>query len=727
MKNQILGGMAALAVSCMGQGMVGENVSELVFPDQPQAAEWYNGFIHSFFTNRINIENTIFPREYLAISDVWLNGAQWNGHSIQQQHRQVLLDQQVDAEGYVLTQQHGANSHDHGWPFPHWIQVPGKNGSRGVTAGWQFYDNPLDWEIVYQPARAALPNHFSTAATEQWTLQGLESKGINQQKNAWELKATGGFPTITSPEGVTLDPFNCPFIQIRWNVAGKVGAFRPYMEWMREGDSDWSNGRRMQVYADWSPGYSEATGMFHSILPLHNHPEWNGKIVRIRFCLSASDAPPETFHVNSIFTHWDTRHLVNNAIYIKAAFDYFRWTGDVDLLRQALPRLRLAMRYMMEEGHGLELNHIRCTWHGHDGRPGYLVDPNGTKTWQPGHGKGGNYWDLLPIGWDDMYTTTHYYASLLAMAQLEEAAANPGWAMPRGFQALEPAALRTHAANVKAKANNLFFDDKAGRFVGCIDADGVKRDYGFTFVNLEAIHYGIANEENAKKIMQWIDGDRTVEGDTSTGADIYRYRLAPRATTKRNIEWYAHAWTGPETLPFGGQVQDGGAVLGFSFYDVMSRIKTLGADNAWRRLMEIRAWDEEVQAYGGYRNYYGEGKGGTTLQGGGTAGGVGIDFEFTESSMLSAVVPLGFMGLRPDGQVLNIEPNLPADCPQMTVRNLLYRDVPMDVTVSDSSIKLVVKSEPENSFIVKFENTVLLVKGAGTFLSPAGAGKPPLQ
>jgi len=432
--------------------------------------------------------------------------------------------------------------------------------------------------------------------------------------------------------------------------------------------------------------------------------------------MSASDQPPETFYVRSVFTHWDTRHLVNNAIYIKAAFEYFRWTGDADFLREILPRLRLAMRYMMEEGHGLELNHIRCTWHGHDGRSGYTVDKDGEKNFHVGHGKGGNYWDLLPLGWDDMYTTTHYYASLLAMAQIEEAVAdNPGWAMPKGFQTLEPAFLREHAAQVKETANQKFWNDRDGRFVGCIDADGVPHDYGFTFINLEAIHYGIANETNANRIMEWVDGKRDVAGDTSVGSDIYAYRLAPRATTKRNIEWYAHAWTGPESIPFGGQVQDGGAVLGFSFYDIMSRIKTLGPDNAWARLMEIREWDEEVAAYGGYRKYYGDGKGGTTLQGGNTAGGIGIDFEFTESSMLSAVVPLGFMGLRPDGDVLNIEPNLPKDCPSMAVRNLLYQGVRMDVAVQPGKVNIHVHSTPPSAFTIRFGDYEQQVEKTGTY------------
>jgi len=723
MKKLMCIGLAVIAATVafgesapIGKGTFGENTTAFVFPDQPETATWYNGYMQSFFTNRVDIGTPLFPKEYLALSDSWMNGAFWDTARIQEHTRNDLLDAQMDEEGYLFAQQHGGTSHDLGWPFPHWVQVPGEDGSEGVTAGWHFYDNPLEWEIVYNAAREWLPKHFSKKATKEWTLDGLKSKGINQEKNAWELQTTDGFPSLTSPEGVELDPFNCPFVQIRWNVEGKVDAFRPYMEWMREGDTDWSASRRMNFYPDWFRDYSNDTGMFHSMLPLYQHPEWNGKITRLRVCMSASDSPPETFYVRSIFTHWDTRHLVNNAIYIKAAWEYFRWTGDTAFLREILPRLRIAMRYMMEEGHGLELNHIRCTWHGHDGRPGYTVNTDGTKTFHPGHGKGGNYWDLLPLGWDDMYTTTHYYASLVAMAQIEQAVAeHPGWVMPRGFQSLEPDFLREHAAQVKETTNRKFWNERDGRFVGCIDADGIPHDYGFTFINLEAIHYGIANETNATQIMGWIDGKREVEDDTSVGSDIYTYHLAPRATTKRNIEWYAHVWTGPESLPFGGQVQDGGAVLGFSFYDIMSRIKTIGPDNAWARLIEIRKWDQEVAAYGGYRKYYGDGKGSSTLQGGGTAGGIGIDAEFTESSMLSAVIPLGFMGLRPDGGVLNIEPNLPADCPAMAVRNLLYQGVRMDVAVQNDQVNIRVYSRPAASFTIRFGTQEKQVEEAGRY------------
>jgi hypothetical protein len=111
-------------------------------------------------------------------------------------------------------------------------------------------------------------------------------------------------------------------------------------------------------------------------------------------------------------------------------------------------------------------------------------------------------------------------------------------------------------------------------------------------VNLDAIWYGLANDENARTAMDWISGARIVEGDTSTGTDIYHWRFGPRATTLRNVEWYAFPWTRPEHIPWGGQVQDGGAVLGFTFYDLMARLKVYGPDNAWQRLVEILQWEK---------------------------------------------------------------------------------------------------------------------------------------
>ena len=51
---------------------------------------------------------------------------------------------------------------------------------------------------------------------------------------------------------------------------------------------------------------------------------------------------------------------------------------------------------------------------------------------------------------------------------------------------------------------------------------------------------------------------------------------------------YFWGWSNPESVPWGNQVQDGGAVLGFSYHDLMARLKTAGPDDAWQRL--ARSW-----------------------------------------------------------------------------------------------------------------------------------------
>ncbi|MFA5688633.1 MAG: glycosyl hydrolase family 65 protein [Kiritimatiellales bacterium] len=718
MKKTVFTAVLICAGIAGAKGTVDTNLTSFSFSAQPAVSRWYNDYLSRFFTGRVT-ENATYSMEYKAIADVWLSGAFWDRQPVQLSTRNRLLNTPINSEGFISAQQHPANSLDIGWPFPVWPQVPG--GHKGISAGWHFYDEPWPWELVIKNVRnhpKMYPDVMGAAAAKAWTLDQMTDGGLIPARRVWKLDAAGTHPSLTSPAGTTLDAYNCPYIQIRWSSSGAIdGEYTPYMEWLGGGESNWSETRRMYFYPEKTPLSESTGGLFHSSLPLYRHPEWTGRIERIRFTFP-TDGTARTFFIHSIFSHWDTRHLVNNAIYIKAANEYFRWTGDYGFLRQIMPRLRTALRYMMDEGHALELDNIRCTWPGHDGRPGYDVDANGKKTFRIGHGKGGNYWDLLPMGWDDMYTTTHYYASLLVMAQLEELAAeNPGWDVPAGVAKFDPAFLREHAAKVKENTNKKFWNDKDRRFTGCIDADGVVRDYGFTFVNLEAVYYGIASGGHAREIFKWINGERIVRNDTSRGKDIYIFRLAPRATTKRNVGWYGHSWTGPETLPFGGQVQDGGAVLGFSFYDVMSRIKILGADNAWKRLMEIYNWDDEVQKYGGYRKYYGDGKGGTTLQGGGTAGGIGIDFEFTESSMISAVIPFGFMGLNPDGNVLNIMPNLPKACPEMTVRNLRYHGTPLDVTVSAQRAEIQVKSAPPAELKIRFSGgEIITIRDAGRYL-----------
>jgi hypothetical protein len=323
---------------------------------------------------------------------------------------------------------------------------------------------------------------------------------------------------------------------------------------------------------------------------------------------------------------------------------------------------------------------------GHDGRSGLEIRPDGKKIVHHGRGIGNNYWDLLPMGYKDCYATIQYYDTLRVMTALErEITAHPEWNIPNGPLREDPERLLQHATEVKSRAGGMFWNDATGRFVCSIDVDGKAYDFGFTFLNLEAIYYGFATDKQAQVIMKWMRGERTVEGDTSHGKDIYHWRFAPRATTKRNVEYYFWGWHAPESIPFGGQVQDGGAVLGFSYHDLMSRLKIRGPDDACGRLKEICRWFAEVQAAGGYREYYKDGKRGT-LQGGGTPGGLGLDKEFFESILVPQVMINGFLGFKPQGDGFEIAPRLPTDWPSLKITRIHFHEFTFDITATRKSI-----------------------------------------
>ncbi len=676
-------------------------------PGHEKDARWLSRYLWYHFSHRGGAGPCLFNQEYVTTSDLWMGGAKHPRlpHLIQPTHRHNLLAIRMDDEGYVWTHQHFSHAHEHGWPFPMWTQ--GRAGKDGLTAGWHFQTNGPGWVWQHYLRHHPKSPYGRARAIEGWELHHVASKGIVEGR--WRLVATGAAPTITTPATVSIDAFNSPFVQLRWRRAPQAdGATRPYIEWLAEGDTAFGPDRRVEILpGTGNPAYEAVSKTTHSLVRMHRHPTWQGRVRRIRIHLAPDHdgTTPLTFDIDSFFTVYDTRHSINNPIYILACWNLYRWTGDRGFLAKVIGPMRRALRYQQTVMGGLEHKHIRNPWVGHDGLAGWLRGPDGKKQMRKGHGIGNNYWDLLPFGWDDMYATSQYYASTLVMAEVEQAILDhPEWKLPRGEPALDPASLRRHAAEVRAEANATFWNEATGRFVACIDQAGKRHDYGFTFLNLDAIWYGMANDEHARSIMEWLGGKRIVTGDTSTGEDIYHWRFGPRATTKRNVEWYGFFWTHPENIPWGGQVQDGGAVLGFSFYDMWAWLHVVGPDAAWDRLAELLRWEREVWAAGGYRKYYEGGKRGTTLQGGGTAGGLGIDHEFWESSLVPSIVVYGFLGLDPDATSLVIRPKLPKACPTMGVSDVLYRGVRLDVRAGAESVELALKDKPAEPIVLRFDD-----------------------
>jgi hypothetical protein len=413
-------------------------------------------------------------------------------------------------------------------------------------------------------------------------------------------------------------------------------------------------------------------------VPLYRQPGYAGVVTRYRLTLDR--AAGARIDLKSVITAIDTRHPITNPLFLRACTDYFAWTRDLAFLRQNVARMRTALRFALDEFSVRLGKHVRVPWVGHDGRSGLVLGANGRRSPRPGHGVGNNYWDLLPFGAQDAIATMYLHDALSQLTLLERAiAAHPQWGVPAATTPLDADALTRLAAEMRADFQTRFWNPDTGRFNGWIDVDGRASDYGFTFLNLEAVHLGLATPDQARAILAWIDGGRDVPGDTSRGADIYHWRFAPRATTRRNVETYVWPWAQPERVPWGDQVQDGGAVLGFSYHDLMARLKINGPDDAWRRLRAILAWFREVQAEGGYRAYYAKpGRG--TLQGGGPPGGLGMDREFLESVLVPQVMLYGFLGFTPGVDDCAIHPQLPREWSSLTIRGIRFHDQVLDVT-----------------------------------------------
>ncbi len=668
--------MSALPPVALGQPTtIPEDFPRFVVPGHDAAMASLRAMFHlhyAYYGERKRPMPTAWD-EWLSGSTLWPSAPAGLADKIERGWREGLSSRQLDAEGYVASHQHGSIAHQQGWPFPFWQQ-----GSPG-TWGWHFSLRgvPHNWDG--SPPKTQ----------EGWSLEGAADRGIADEK--WTVELTGPRASLTT-EPLTILAEQAPFIQVRWCAEGLDRA-QPFLEWATPENAGFGPERRF-YFDTVQPG----DGLVYTMIPVYKSPAWKGQITRLRLGFN-NPAPGGKVGIQACFTQYDTRHNVNNASFVRGCCQYVHWTGDVSFLRANLQRMRLAVRYMMEDLGGQSEKCIIAPFPGHDGRSG-IERRAGKKIIHSGRGAGNNYWDILPMGYRDAYATIQYYDALREMARLEdEVAGHPEWNLPSGPLTLHGEALRREAASVKEFAGKLFWSAETGRFVAGLDRDGQAHDYGFTFVNCEAVHYGFATAKQAESIIQWLSGERTVAGDTSQGADIYHWRFGPRATTKRNIDWYGWYWNDPESLPWGGQVQDGGAVLGFSYHDLQARLKTRGADDAWRRLEAIVAWFDQVRAGGGYRAYY-KNNPSATLQGGGTCGGLGLDCEFYESILLPQIMLSGFLGFEPRGDGFGIRPNLPRDWPQLTVTGIRLHGLVLDVTANSSRVTVAALGQSSSPILV---------------------------
>jgi hypothetical protein len=132
-------------------------------------------------------------------------------------------------------------------------------------------------------------------------------------------------------------------------------------------------------------------------------------------------------------------------------------------------------------------------------------------------------------------------------------------------------------------------------------------------------------------------------------------------------------------------VQDGGAILYTSGFDVIARARYQSADDAWARLTAILdRWSDPDHLCGGTPLFRGE----STVDSGTSSTSVGTDIPFPESGLAPASFMYAFVGVEAEPDALVITPNLPSALSQVGVRNLYWHGQKLALLVTRNRITL---------------------------------------
>lgn len=384
--------------------------------------------------------------------------------------------------------------------------------------------------------------------------------------------------------------------------------------------------------------------------------------------------------------HFGCNHYSLNSVLIIAARN-FVLQGNDTTLEKFLER-KNGQRQVMKDRLEDAMDYMLTVCKGETG-VFTIVDPNNDGT---DHSGASNYWDgISAFGYISSYENVLFYQALLAMADLEYVQGD----LEKGSYYLDL------AKKTKEKFNETFWDENKGRYITSIDVNGTRNDLGLTFTNFMACEAGLADEEKAKKIYDWIDGKRIVKGDKFTGEEIYgKYTFSAVV----NTVYFVRYWSEGTRV----NIQNEGTIFYISHYDMMGRLRCLGADNAMDRFHVIlkefhetdslRVWPYLEDERGRY-SYI-----------------AGVIGEFPESGLVPLTFVNGFLGIQPERDGLGIRPNLPSDMTYAGVREYKFYDkvyeieARTDVTeatceqTSDNTWKVCVPADKD--WILKPDGTV---------------------
>ena len=268
-------------------------------------------------------------------------------------------------------------------------------------------------------------------------------------------------------------------------------------------------------------------------------------------------------------------------------------------------------------------------------------------------------------------------------------------------------------------------------------------DYGLTFHNFEIMKYGLADAEKAKSIFDWIDGDRIIEGEDRTGADILSYakiyekvhrrealeiekmglRLAAVSNTiainnRENQKLQVAWWHGPAGInvwgsaAYGLHLENGGYIFYPVFYELMARTQYEGAQSTTDRLYDIGRMYE-------YNRLVSDAAGG-----GSTNWLEGLIGEFPESGLVPTTYIFSLVGVTAEYDGLHLSPAFNDVYEYMGVREVKYnglcydikvsRDASCVITATDGTVNMTLHYTPERFADMSYTVTVTAADGTAT-------------
>ena len=656
-----------------------------------------------------------FNQEWVSMSYYWFNSFEgyvdengYNQDRLAGMNRR-LAEIPIDDYGYVWSSNDrvrdpqstlDAGEQKMGWPFPNSESVGIKH--------WEFNSGKESWS-----------DNISASASG-----GLYGKTLSNQSSNITF-TSNSFSSLSSKKIYT---FYAPLLEFEVRIDNATNVEDIYVWYTTSSATSFSEDKKVSVKERAFLNYDlgSCTGAYNHILylPMYAETAWGEststyvKQLKIEIALKSGTTLSGYVGLNYVRPNLDTRMSNNNSIYISSLRTAYDYTGDLDFLSEQMVKARKAYNFLMQMYDSTRKLK----------KESYLVGHGGAKEGLTGSSLFGysatnksiasaisqGYWDIMYMPEYDFQSNLYFQKALADMAYLEQvmidndltpnndtkALSNVKTAKRGGgYSTSQYRQYYTNIAKMNTTAsNNLgaiqanladggFWNPETGRFAAGYDPEGNLYDYGYVAWNLEAIYYGVATDDQASSIMAWLGKE----------GSLYDYVFAPRSITVSGTDVLNGEYAAMKgEWDFGDNCQYGGAILYTSFYDIMSRIKVNGKDDAFARLTAIQEWYKEIydyyvangsDPYDFYRYYY-DNKG-IQCQGMGTAGSVGLDREFLESVLPMASVAYGFFGIDSvDGKTLQVAPELPGELDYWKMENLAFNKVKYDLTIYDNAIQL---------------------------------------